>query len=84
MVNQAKDLDENLELALQMTVPVYLKVHYCKSVLLLSLIVVLPILGVDMLLRLPELNTFQSMVHDFQNHNNTCLIMIVRSRSYIF
>jgi hypothetical protein len=35
-------------------------------------------------LRLPVLNTLQSMVHDFQNHNNACLIMIVRSRCYIF
>jgi hypothetical protein len=44
----------------------------------------LPILEVVMLLKLPVLNTFQSMVHDFQNHNNACLIMIVRSRCYIF
>jgi hypothetical protein len=45
---------------------------------------VLPVRGVVMLLRLPVLNTFQSMVHDLQIHNNACLTMIVRSRSYIF
>jgi hypothetical protein len=38
-----------------------------------------PILGVVMLLRLPVLNTFQSMVH-----NDACLIMIVCSICYIF
>jgi hypothetical protein len=37
----------------------------------------IPILGVVMLLRLPVLNTFQSMVHDFQDHNDACSIMIV-------
>jgi hypothetical protein len=45
---------------------------------------VLPVLGVVMLLRLPVLNSFQSMVHDFQNHNNACLIMIVCSICYFF
>jgi hypothetical protein len=44
---------------------------------------VLPILGVVMLLRLPVLNTFQSMVHDFKDHNDACLIMIVCSICYI-
>ena len=41
------------------------------------------ILGVVMLLRLSVLNTFQSMVHDFQDHNDGCLIMIVCSICYI-
>ena len=37
----------------------------------------IPILGVVMLLRLLVLNTFQLMIHDFQDHNDACSIMIV-------
>jgi hypothetical protein len=49
LVNQAKDFDENLQLVLQRTVPVYLKYILAKTVLFLSWIVVL---GIVMLLRL--------------------------------
>jgi hypothetical protein len=43
----------------------------------------IPIIGVVMLLRLLVLNTFQLMIHDFQDHNDACSIMIVCFIGYI-
>jgi hypothetical protein len=43
----------------------------------------IPVLGVIMLLRLPVLNIFLLMIHDFQDHNHACLIMTVCFISYI-
>jgi hypothetical protein len=43
----------------------------------------IPILGVVMLLRLLVLNTFQLMIHDFQDHNDACSIMTVCFIGYI-
>jgi uncharacterized membrane protein YoaT (DUF817 family) len=43
----------------------------------------IPIAGVVMLLRLLVLNTFQLMVHDFQDHNDAFSIMIVCFIGYI-
>jgi hypothetical protein len=49
LVNQVKDFDENLQLALQRMVPVYFKYIIAILVLLLSWLVVLPVFGVVML-----------------------------------
>jgi hypothetical protein len=43
----------------------------------------MPILGVVMSLRLLVLNIFQLMIHDFQDHNHACSIMIVCLIGYI-
>jgi hypothetical protein len=43
----------------------------------------IPILGVLMLLRLLVLNIFQLVIHDFQDNNHACSIMIVFFISYI-
>jgi hypothetical protein len=43
----------------------------------------IPILGVVMLLRLLVLTIFQLMTHDFQDHNDACLIMIVCYLCYL-
>jgi hypothetical protein len=43
----------------------------------------IPVLGVVMLLRLLVLNTFQLMIHDFQDHNDACLIVTVCFIGYI-
>jgi hypothetical protein len=43
----------------------------------------IPILGVVMLLRLPVLNIFQLVIHDFQDSNHACSIMIVCFIGYI-
>jgi hypothetical protein len=41
------------------------------------------ILGVVMPLRLLVLNIFQLMIHDFQDHNHACSIMIMGFIGYI-
>jgi hypothetical protein len=43
----------------------------------------MPILGVVMSLRLPVLNIFQLMIHDFQDHNHACSIMTMCFIRYI-
>ena len=79
LVNQAKDLDGNMQHALQRTVPVYFKYiianQYCSEVW--------SVLGVVILLRLLVLNTFWSLIHDFKDHIDACLIMIVCYISWI-
>jgi hypothetical protein len=43
----------------------------------------IPILGVVILLRLLVLNIIQLMIHDFQDHNHACSIVIVCFIGYI-
>jgi hypothetical protein len=43
----------------------------------------IPILGVVMFVRLLVLNVFQLMIHDFQDHNHACSIVIVCFIGYI-
>jgi uncharacterized membrane protein len=80
-VNQAKDFDENLHLALQRTVPVFLKCIIsialkmdCRAIYPWSSCVFL----------LLVLNFYQIMIHDFQEHNRVCLIMTGCSIGHIF
>ena len=82
-MNQAKDFDENLQLALQRTVPVYLKCIISNHIAFKLDCRAIPILGVVMLLRLLVLNIFQLMIHDFQDHNHACSIVTVCFIGYI-
>jgi hypothetical protein len=82
-VNQAKDLDENLQLALQRTVHVYLKCIISNQIAFKLNCSAIPTLGVVMLLRLLMLNIFQLMIHDFQDHNHVCSVVTVCFISYI-
>ena len=82
-MNQAKDFDENLQLALKGWYLCILSALFSISIALKLDCCAIPILGVVMLLRLLVLNIFQLMIHDFQDHNHACSIVIVCFIGYI-